>query len=271
MPMQAGSFAILFANMSRHQTAQLGICLCPGAAWIQAQQGSIIGARAFSGAAGAQRCPQFSGLGCSQTKKVHLWSLLAACQHTYYRVRRAFQKNCVPDNMRVGMKGSAPQVIAEDRIIGPVVQIVFLGETVAEQRRSAQDIEIFRRHTLANDISNGRARLEVHSDREGIGGNGDRRRLVARHFIHLAVYGVIFCGHLRRVVLRDQSAESFTDEDTGSGRSMSALTTLKIAVLAPMARASVRIAVMRSRATCGVAAPRSEDRETNSAWPASTH
>src|SRR6185437_16442673 len=100
----------------------------------------------------------------------------------------------MPYNMRVGMKGSSPQGIAEDRNIGSIEQIVFLRETAAEQRWSAQDIEIFCGHTLANDIPNGGACPEVHSDWKGIGGNGDRRYLVARHFIHLAVYGVIFCG-----------------------------------------------------------------------------
>src|SRR6185437_9533360 len=109
----------------------------------------------------------------------------------------------MPYNMRVGMKGSSPQGIAEDRNIGSIEQIVFLRETATEQRWSAQDIEIFRRHTLGNDIPNGRARPEIHSDRKGIGGNGDRRNPVARHFIHLAVYGVAVSGHLRRVVLRD--------------------------------------------------------------------
>src|SRR6266700_6589917 len=88
-------------------------------------------------------------------------------QHTDHCIRFALQLNCLPDQMRIGVKSRAPQAVREDHSVGAMGAIFVLSEDPADHWPKTEHIEIVSRDAPRMYVLHASSGQKIHPGRDG--------------------------------------------------------------------------------------------------------
>ena len=162
-------------------------------------------------------------------------------QHADNRVRLTAQRKRLSNNLRISAKPPLPQAVAQHHHVAAVRRVLLLRESAAQHHRRAEHAEVALRHVNAVDQLRPVSRDVESRSREIV-----RRHILEDRSLPLPLLELRNRRARRRSPADDVSRICTIRSASGypSGFSSTAFTTVKIAVFAPMPRASADTAAI---------------------------